>query len=86
MEGPLGFMCSIGKTFFLTKVTDKQLRLKSLASFTNRGPDTYVLLLKYCYTSVVSHLHLMISSPPQSEQSIINTTWNGQEAGTGLFM
>ena len=45
MEGPLRFMCSIGKTFFLTKVADKQLRLKSLASFTKIGP-------RYIYTVV----------------------------------
>ena len=44
MEGLLSFMYFIGKTFFFTKVVDKQLTLKSLASFTNRGPDTYM----YC--------------------------------------
>ena len=49
MEGPLSFMCSIGETFFLSKVVDKQLGLKSLASFTNIGLDTYILLWKYCH-------------------------------------
>ena len=67
MEDSLSFMCSIGETFFLTKVVDKQLGLKLLASFTNMGPDKYILLQKYCPTLLVSHV--MISSPPPSEQS-----------------
>ena len=40
IESPLRFVYSIGKTFFFTKVGDKQLGLRSLASFTNVGPDT----------------------------------------------
>ena len=38
MEGLLRFMRSTGKTFFFTKVGDKQLGLKSLDSFTNIDP------------------------------------------------
>ena len=67
MDPPLCFMCSIGKTFSPAKVVDKQLPLKLLANFTSIGPDTPILLRKYCHTSIVSHL--MISSPPRSEQS-----------------
>lgn len=36
----LSFTCSTGKTFFFIKVEGKQLRLNSLASFTNIGPYT----------------------------------------------
>ena len=44
MEGPFCFMCSIGKTSLFTKVGDKQLGLKLLASFTNIDLDTFILL------------------------------------------
>ena len=54
MGGPLWSMCSIEKHFFFTKVGYKQLRLRSVASFTNTGPDTYILLWKHCHTSVAS--------------------------------
>ena len=65
-------MCSIGKLFFHAKVVHKQVGLKSLASF------TYILLWKYCQTSVVTHL--MISSTPRSEQSRGQSkTRNGRE-------
>ena len=39
MEDPFSFMCSIGKKHF-RKVEDKQLGLRSSASFKNIGPDT----------------------------------------------
>ena len=81
-------MCSIGKTFFFTKIEYKQLRLNSLASFTNIGPDTYILLWKYCHTSVASHL--MISSALRAVvRSIINKTrekTRKSRAVTSLFM
>ena len=67
MGPPLCFMFSIGKTFFPAKVVDKHLPIKLLPNFTSIGPDTHILLQKYCHTSVVSHL--MISSPPRPEQS-----------------
>ena len=53
------------KKFFLTKVGDKQLGLRSLASFTKL--HIYFCGRKYGHTSVASHL--MISSLPRSEQS-----------------
>ena len=49
MEGLLHIMCFIEKTFFFTKVGEKQLGLKSLASFTNIGPNTYL----YCCENTV---------------------------------
>ena len=32
------------------------IQKNSLASFTNIGPDTYILLCKYCYFSVACHI------------------------------
>ena len=46
MKDPLSFMCSIGETFLLKKVVDKQLGLNLLDVVTNIGPDTYILLWK----------------------------------------
>ena len=40
-----------------------------MASFTNIGLDTYILLCKYSYTSVA--FHLMISSTPRFEPSAV---------------
>ena len=54
MKGLFRFTCSIGKTFFFIKNGDKQRGLRSLASFTSAGPDAYILLEKYCHTSVAS--------------------------------
>ena len=88
MEGPLSFICSIGKCFFFPKVGDKQLGLKSLASFTNIGPDAYV----YCCGNTVIVLLLAIlltTSIPAVMQSIINKTRERTRragAATGLFI
>ena len=62
MEGPLSFICSIGKTVFSRKLETN----RSLASFTKIGPGTCILWCKYCHNSVASHL--LISSAPRSER------------------
>ena len=56
MENSLNFMCSIGK-FFL-----RIFRLKSLACFTHIGPNTYILLCKYCYITKWFPRHLDLNS------------------------
>ena len=42
MWGPLCTMRFIRKTFLFSKVGDKQFGLRSLVTFTNIGPDTYM--------------------------------------------
>ena len=75
-------MCSIAKTFFFTKIGDKQLVLNSLANFTNVGPDTYILLRKYCHTSVPDHLplHLYLSS------CAVKDTWKNKKSKSSHWL